>query len=150
MDLNIKEKEINGTTYYVRPFPPLEALGLLGDLQVIVSSGISKAVDEDRNNTNILDMNINLGSVIAGIGQNLKGSKLVEMAQRILHENYVSVKCADAKEPVRLDKTMFNKLFSGQLKTLFKVMYFVLEVNYADFFEDVPDLTGLLKKLQEK
>lgn len=150
MDLNIKEKEINGNMYYVRPFPPLEALGLLGDLQVIVSSGIGKAVDEDGNNTNVLDKNINVGAVIAGIGQNLKGSKLVEMAQRIVNQDYVSVKCVDADDAVRLDKKVFNNLFTGQLKTLFKVMYFVLEVNYADFFEDVPDLTGLLKKLQEK
>lgn len=148
MDLNIKEKEINGNTYYVRPFPPLDGLALWGDLQFIVTSAMGKAVDSDG--TDLLDANINLGAVIAGIGSNLKGNKLVEMAKRIIHEDYVSVKRSNMDTPVRLDKNAFNELFTGQLTTLFKLMSFVLEVNFADFLEDAPGLIGLLKKLQVK
>ena len=40
--LNIKSKTIVDYTYYVRPFPPLDALCLLGDLQAVVTSNGGK------------------------------------------------------------------------------------------------------------
>ena len=30
---------------------------------------------------------------------------------------------------------------------MIQLMYFVLEVNYADFFENLPDLSGILQEL---
>lgn len=153
-NIEIKEKQIGENKYYVRPFAPLKALELLGDLQAVLTSSFGSAIgeqeadaDKDNNPTNLLDKNIDIGSVIAGIGKNLKGPALVSFATRIIDKDYVSIMRATDETPVKFEKNISDNTFSGRLTEMFALMHFVLEVNYADFFEHIPDLTGILQEI---
>lgn len=145
-NIDIKEKEIAGNKYYVRPFQPQKALELLGDLQAVITSSFSLAAGSTDNEGEAmlaLERNIDFGAVIAGIGNNLKGAALVAFANRIIDKEYVSVQRPNDDAPVKLEKMISDNLFTGHLKDMLQLMYFVLEVNYADFFENLPDLSGI-------
>ena len=143
VDVNIKEKQIGDNIYYVRAFPPLVALGLLGDLQAVVTTSLKdndiKADEKEQNKK------IDIGKFIAGIGQNLKGETLVTFANRLLTPEYVSVKLKDEEEPQRLDKNIQGIIFTGNIKEMLDVMYFVIEVNFGDFFASM-GLGGFVMK----
>ena len=146
----VKEKKIGDNTFYVRPFPVLQALELLGDLQAVFTTGLEKfdVKDDGRKDgapKSFLEKNATIGAAIAGIGENLKGPALVGFAKRLLDSNYVSVKRAGEAEPVRLTADVYNNIFSGNLKQLIELLYFiVVDVNFADFFELVPSHIGTL------
>lgn len=154
-NVDVKEKEIGGNTYYVRPFAPFKSLELLGDLQAVITSSFGSAVgtqgegeeDGGKSITSMLEQNIDVGAIIAGIGKNLKGPALVSFANRIIDKEYVSIKRSTDESPVKFDKNISDNVFSGRLTSMFALMHFVLEVNYADFFENIPDLTGLLQEI---
>ncbi len=151
-NIDVKSKEISGNVYYVRAMPPLKALELLGDLQAVITTGMkgSGSTADSEKGKSILDRNIDFGTVIAGVGDKLRGPVLASFANRIIDGEYVSVKRSTDMEPVRVDISVFNNLFTGKLKQLFQVIYFVLEVNFADFFEDAPSLTGLVNLITKE
>lgn len=152
-NVEIKEKEIGENVYFVRPFPPQNSLELLGDLQAVVTSSLDTAVDKKddiESNTeeeSVLDRNINIGAIISGVGKNLKGPVLVNFANRIINKDFISIKRPSDETPVKLEKNISDNIFAGRLKEMIQLMYFVLEVNYADFFENLPDLSGILQEL---
>lgn len=146
-----KEKEIGGKSYKVRAMPPLKALELLGDLQAVFTTGLNgKITAEGQEAKSLIDRDINAGAIIAGIGKNLKGPALVGFAQRLINEDYVNVKEAGQEDYERVTAAKFNNIFTGNLKNMFLLMHFILEVNYGDFFESVPSLTGLVEALGTK
>lgn len=141
----LQSKVIGGHTYYVRHMPPLEALKLLGDLQKVITSSIK--VDGEYKG---LDSKINIGDIIAGIGCKLDGLTLVGFAERILRPEYVSVQKADTVETIQLDKLAQTDLFTGNIKDMLSVIWFVLEVNYKDFFDLAPkNFGGITAALQK-
>ena len=95
----------------------------------------------------MLDRNINIGAIISGVGKNLKGPVLVNFANRIINKDFISIKRPSDETPVKLEKNISDNIFAGRLKEMIQLMYFVLEVNYADFFENLPDLSGILQEL---
>ncbi|MBR2140288.1 MAG: hypothetical protein IJ963_05445 [Phascolarctobacterium sp.] len=147
--MELKSREIGSNKYYVREFPPLEALKLLGDLQAVVTSSLG-SVGIEQDDKPLLEKDINVGSVIAGIGGKLDGATLVGFADRILKKDYVSVQRESDDTPVRLDRNVFDEVFAGRVSEMLQVMYFVLEVNYSDFFGYLPSLSGVLTKLAKK
>lgn len=146
-ELNIQEKTIGDNRYYVRPFPALMALELLGDLQAVLTGAVGRSISDDVEVGSFLDKKINMGAAIAAIGQQLKGPVLVSFAQRLILEDYISVKRLGKEEPERLSKLLFNNIFQRNLKELFELVFFILEVNYSDFFDGLPDLSGVLTGL---
>lgn len=149
LNIEVKNKQIGNNTFYVRAMPPLMALNLLGDLQAVITSSVSDAV-ENNSGKELLDREINLGSIIAGIGNNLKGASLVAFAERIINDEYVSIQLQNSGEPVRFNKNLQEEVFTGRIKDMLSLMYFVLEVNYKDFFDSVPDLSGIVARLTQK
>lgn len=151
-NIEIKEKEIGENVYFVRPFPPLKSLELLGDLQAVVTSSLDAAVDkkdgvDSEEEMSVLDSNINIGAIISGIGKNLKGPALVSFANRIIDKEFVSVKRPTDETAIKLEKNISDNIFAGHLLEMLQLMHFVLEVNYADFFENLPDLSGILQEI---
>lgn len=146
-----REKEIGGMSFKVRAMPPLKALELLGDLQAVFTTGLDGSITaEGQEGKNLLDRELNAGAIIAGIGKNLKGPELVGFAQRLINEEYVNVREPGQADYERMSAAKLNNIFTGSLKNMFLLMHFVLEVNYGDFFESVPTLTGLVEALGMK
>lgn len=134
LEINVQEKQIGEYRYYARPMPPLMALSLLGDLQKVVTTSLKQESSTD----------ISVGEVIAGIGGRLDGSVLMSFAERILNKDYVSVELITerGKETFPLDKLRQEEVFTGHIKDMIEVMWFVLEVNYKDFFGLLQNLSG--------
>ena len=145
---DVKEKRIGDNVYYVRALPPLVALELLGDLQAVVTTSFNDGIQVAEEN--VMDSNINIGNMIAGIGRNLKGPALVGFTKRLLHPDYVSVKRIGDEVPVKLDWAAVDTIFTGKLSQMMGLIYFALEVNYEDFFGLIPQGSGILKLLKEQ
>lgn len=139
LEINVQKKQIGEHTFYVRPMPPLMALSLLGDLQAVVTSSL------DLNETEDGKTNVNLAAIINGIGGKLTGSTLLGFADRILNAEYVSVDVITnvGTETVKLNKLRQEEVFTGHMKDMLTLMWFVLEVNYSDFFDLLPDVSGI-------
>lgn len=139
LEINVQKKQIGEHTFYVRPMPPLMALSLLGDLQAVVTSSL------DLNETEDGKTNVNLAAIINGIGGKLTGPTLLGFADRILNAEYVSVDVITnvGTEAVKLDKLRQEEVFTGHMKDMLTLMWFVLEVNYSDFFDLLPDVSGI-------
>ena len=139
-EVNVQQKKIGENAFYVRPMPPDMALSLLGDLQAVVTGSLN-------NNMNDVDgkTDVNLGALIAGIGGKLNGPALVGFADRILNKEYVSVDVLTSRgnETVKLDIIRREEIFTGHVMDMISLMWFVLEVNYKDFFDSLPDLSGI-------
>lgn len=131
LDIPTHKTEIDGEEYYVRPLPPPLALRLLGDLQAVVTSAMKGTAGAGEQG-----VDISLGDLIAGVGGNLSGAALLGFKDRILVKEYVSVKIKTihGDEVVPLDANRQEELFTGKILSMLKLMYFVLEVNYKDFF----------------
>lgn len=136
LEINVQEREIGGHKYYARPFPPLMATDLMGDLQTVISTAATKQSDGNAD--------FSVAALVCGIGKNLNGKALVNYAERILNKNYVSVEIETNRgtDVVQLDKNMQEELFTGHIELMLQVMWFVLEVNYGDFFGWVLNLLG--------
>ena len=141
LDVPTVSREIDGEEYYVRPMPPPLALRLLGDLQAVVTGAMKGAAGVSGPNQ---EVDVSLGELIAGIGGSLSGAALLSFKDRILVREYVSVKIRTihGDEVVPLDTNRQEELFTGKILSLLKVMYFVLEVNYKDFFTSLASLFG--------
>ena len=129
--------------------PPMMALGLLGDLQSVVTGALGKSAENTEDVTN---PNINLGEMIAGIGGNLRGAELMAYADRILNKTYVSVEIVTERgtDVVPLDKNYQEEMFTGHIMNMLELMWFVLEVNYKDFFDSMPNLSGIVASIAQK
>lgn len=136
LEINVQEREIGGHKYYARPFPPLMATDLMGDLQTVLTTAASQ-----KNDGNV---DLSIAAIICGVGKNLNGKALVGFAERILNKNYVSVEIETNRgaDVVQLDKNMQEELFTGHIELMLQVMWFILEVNYGDFFGWVLNLLG--------
>lgn len=52
---------------------------------------------------------------------------------------------------MRLTADVYNNIFSGRLKQLIELLYFiVIDVNFADFFELVPSHIGSLMNIAKE
>ncbi len=150
----VKSKKIGENTYYVRPLPPLKALKLYGDLQKTVTAALKNGLipagaTEDLKES-LLDSQINIGNIIAQLGENFNGEVLEQYAERLLNEDYVSVKRKGEDEAVMLDEATMNDIFTGNILEMLKVAFFVVEVNFGDFFALIPNLSGVREMLAMK
>lgn len=146
-----KNKKIGDNVFYVCPFPPFQALELLGDIQAVVTTAMKDSISAvDKESESVLDAKINIGVIIAGFGKNLTGNVLVKFANRMIDAEYVSVMQKGEDEAVKLTEALANNLFSAKLTDMLKLLYFIIEVNYSDFFALIPDLSGLLGKSEKK
>lgn len=145
--MEIKEKQIGENTYYVRAMNPFESLKLLGDLQKVVTTSLGNAAEGDGN---FLDREVNMGAIVAGIGNKLDGETLMMFADRLIKPEYVSVRAAGEAEPTRLNKIKAEELFTGKIKDMIALMFFVIEVNYSDFFDLAQNAFGNMQALLKK
>lgn len=145
--MEIKEKMIGDNTYYVRAMNPFEALKLLGDLQRVITTSLGNAAEGEGE---FLDKEVNMGAIVAGIGNKLDGETLMMFADRLIKPEYVSVRMAGESEPSRLNKVKAEEIFTGKIKDMITLMFFIIEVNYSDFFDLAQNAFGNMQALLKK
>ena len=150
----VKNRKIGANTFYVRAFPPLQGLKLYGDLQKAITAALkggltSNGETEDMKEA-LLGAQINVGAILAQLGESFNGEVLAQFSARLLDAEYVSVKIKGEEEAIMLTEDVINELFTGKLVELLKLEKFIIEVNFGDFFALIPNLSGVREMLVSK
>lgn len=150
----VKNRKIGANTFYVRAFPPLQGLKLYGDLQKTITAALkggltSNGETEDMKEA-LLGAQINVGAILAQLGESFNGEVLAQFSERLLDAEYVSVKIKGEEEAIMLTEDVINELFTGKLVELLKLEKFIIEVNFGDFFALIPNLSGVREMLVSK
>lgn len=150
----VKNRKIGANTFYVRAFPPLQGLKLYGDLQKAITAALkggltSNGEMEDMKEA-LLGAQINVGAILAQLGESFNGEVLAQFSERLLDAEYVSVKIKGEEEAVMLTEDVINELFTGKLVDMLKLEKFIIEVNFGDFFDLIPNLSGFREMLANK
>lgn len=150
----VKNRKIGANTFYVRAFPPLQGLKLYGDLQKAITAALkggltSNGETEDMKEA-LLGAQINVGAILAQLGESFNGEVLAQFSERLLDAEYVSVKIKGEEEAIMLTEDVINELFTGKLVELLKLEKFIIEVNFGDFFDLIPNLSGVREMLVSK
>nr|DAY47999.1 MAG TPA: tail assembly chaperone protein [Caudoviricetes sp.] len=150
----VKNRKIGANTFYVRAFPPLQGLKLYGDLQKAITAALkggltSNGEMEDMKEA-LLGAQINIGAILAQLGESFNGEVLAQFSERLLDAEYVSVKIKGEDEAIMLTEDVINELFTGKLIELLKLEKFIIEVNFGDFFALIPNLSGVREMLVSK
>lgn len=150
----VKNRKIGANTFYVRAFPPLQGLKLYGDLQKAITAALkggltSNGETEDMKEA-LLGAQINVGAILAQLGESFNGEVLAQFSERLLDAEYVSVKINGEEEAIMLTEDVINELFTGKLVELLKLEKFIIEVNFGDFFALIPNLSGVREMLVSK
>lgn len=150
----VKNRKIGANTFYVRAFPPLQGLKLYGDLQKAITAALkggltSNGETEDMKEA-LLGAQINIGAILAQLGESFNGEVLAQFSERLLDAEYVSVKIKGEDEAIMLTEDVINELFTGKLIELLKLEKFIIEVNFGDFFALIPNLSGVREMLVSK
>ena len=150
----VKNRKIGANTFYVRAFPPLQGLKLYGDLQKAITAALKGGLTSDGETENVkealLGAQINIGAILAQLGESFNGEVLAQFSERLLDAEYISVKIKGEEEAVMLTEDVINELFTGKLVELLKLEKFIIEVNFGDFFALIPNLSGVREMLVSK
>jgi hypothetical protein len=150
----IKNRKIGANTFYVRAFPPLQGLKLYGDLQKAITAALKGGLTSNGETENmkeaLLGAQINIGAILAQLGESFNGEVLAQFSERLLDAEYISVKIKGEEEAVMLTEDVINELFTGKLVELLKLEKFIIEVNFGDFFALIPNLSGVREMLVSK
>lgn len=150
----VKNRKIGANTFYVRAFPPLQGLKLYGDLQKAITAALKGGLTSNGETENmkeaLLGAQINIGAILAQLGESFNGEVLAQFSERLLDAEYISVKIKGEEEAVMLTEDVINELFTGKLVELLKLEKFIIEVNFGDFFALIPNLSGFREMLANK
>lgn len=150
----VKNRKIGANTFYVRAFPPLQGLKLYGDLQKAITAALKGGLTSNGETENmkeaLLGAQINIGAILAQLGESFNGEVLAQFSERLLDAEYISVKIKGEEEAVMLTEDVINELFTGKLVELLKLEKFIIEVNFGDFFALIPNLSGVREILVSK
>lgn len=150
----VKNRKIGANTFYVRAFPPLQGLKLYGDLQKAITAALKGGLTSNGETENmkeaLLGAQINIGAILAQLGESFNGEVLAQFSERLLDAEYVSVKIKGEEEAIMLTEDVINELFTGKLVDMLKLEKFIIEVNFGDFFALIPNLSGVREMLVSK
>lgn len=150
----VKNRKIGANTFYVRAFPPLQGLKLYGDLQKAITAALKGGLTSNGETENmkeaLLGAQINIGAILAQLGESFNGEVLAQFSERLLDAEYISVKIKGEEEAIMLTEDVINELFTGKLVELLKLEKFIIEVNFGDFFALIPNLSGVREMLVNK
>lgn len=143
-----EERVINGTNYSVSQFIPTEALKYQLVLTKLIGKplagfystadlGAMKKMNEGDGEPSFLDAGIDLEAGVSQLADAIDPEKHTQFIKNMLRHvtaNGVSV------------ANQFDNIFMGKIMDIYRVLLFVIEVNYPDFFSPI---FGIVDKLQE-
>ena len=119
MALETKTKEIGGQKYVVTTFPAGRAFELLYELKDALGESFGSLLSSSAE------------SALARIGGKLNKQEAADLVLRLLELTSVGGTSEGFK------RETFDAHFAGRIGHLFRVLAFVIEVNYEDFFGEL-------------
>jgi hypothetical protein len=143
------KKTIDGIEFGVTPFPAIEALRLQATLSKLIGPSLGAALGSlSKSKGKEVDINGGmLGSSIQFLFEQLTEETFVALIKRILKNVTCLYASEEGSSPIihdfgdKFDERM-TIVFQCKLLTMYKVVGFVLEVNYPDFFGVIGTVIG--------
>lgn len=147
--MEVTKKTINGTTFYIRPFPAFKAANISGELAGIlmpVFAAIAPAFGglaqggsaEDQDAALAAAMEEDIDPYLPQIGKalsDLDGNKIEDMMRKLLVD-YKNISYDDEDgETSRLTYEDADEIFCGNIAGMYKLCYEVIKVNFGGFFD---------------
>lgn len=157
--MEVTEKKIGESTFYIKPFPAFTAANISGELVSIFTPIIGSiapifagTVD---GNVNIMDTDLDQAlPAVTNAFSGLSGEKFEMLMKKLLIVNKnISVENAEATEgQVKLlTHDLANEVFCGEVQDMYMLCFEVIKLNYKGFFKKLGarfgNLQGLLKKM---
>lgn len=126
-----RDKLINGHTYSVTQFPARHAFMLKARLAKLLGPALAEILASLNgvSKESILSADIDLSAISAALNKLL--GAVDEQSTMDLILKLLSCTRMDGKE---ITEQLFDIEFAGNLSDVYKVLAFVIEVNYGDFF----------------
>lgn len=146
--LKAREKTIDGYTISVTPFPAWIAwrlkrnlVGLIGTTLIKALQNLStKSTGKGKSKKSEYDFDlVAVGNAIEDLFDKLTEDEFEILTKRIIASTRVDNKDIS-------NDNIFNELFAANLHVVYKILLYVLEVNYGSFL----DLNGFGAVLKEK
>jgi hypothetical protein len=117
-----ESKTIDGTKYTVTLFPAGPGFQLLFELKNVLGDSMGAVLGQEAE------------SIITKIGGTLSKEEILNLVVRLLELTLVEGRV----QPI--DKAFFDSHFAGKYGHLMKVLSFVVEVNFSDFFDEIKNM----------
>ena len=130
--IETKTKQINGHAYQVTQFKARKAIHMKvkiakyfgGPISALIANGKSM-MDKDISDPEVI-------GVIARFASSLEPDVFVDMALELLGSTFRDNKMITEDE--------FDSVYANNFSELYQALYFVLIVNYKDFFLQIPTM----------
>jgi hypothetical protein len=150
--MEVTKKNINGTDFYIKPFPAMKASNISGDLTAFLAPVLTVIVpligsvndDESQEGAKgFMDIDIDryLPQIVTALSAT-DGDKVETMVRKLLvdHNN---VSYDDEKGNItRLTYEDVNEIFCGRIFDMYRLCYEVVKVNFGGFFDSIGSLFG--------
>jgi hypothetical protein len=140
----IKEKEIDGNKFYIKPFSAYTSANLIGEIGGVIApvlAGVLPLVGSDV--SDVMNMDVSAFSTALS---SLSGDKLETVLKKLLTKHQkIAVLLKDETDPVTLDDDLVNEIFCGSAQDMFILAFEVIQANFGGFFEKIGSQFGLRK-----
>lgn len=144
--LKTEKKIIDDSEYTVSQFTGREAFKIKLKLVKILAPIISSLISNfDAKGKPILDSEIDfskIGESISSLMNTMSEDEMIDFILRMLKNT--------RKDNLEITEQIFDVCFAGNLTTIYKVIYFVIQVNYPDFFQAGASIGNLTEKFQNQ
>lgn len=129
--IRTEQKVIDGSVYTATQFPARYALRLKAKLIKIFGSPLTQILfPEGKPLENILDYELKKDDIVKAIPLLFEN-----LDEKTFDSLIIEILSGVRKEGVELTANVIDLEFSGELHTLYKVIWFVIELNYGSFWK---------------
>lgn len=128
--LKTKTEIIDGYEVTGTQLPAIQAWKLKAKLLNAIGPALNNS------NSNLIDAELNETIIISAIGalaESIDPDKFINLVLEMLHGVYVSGNDLTQKMHIG-DREVFNMYMAGKMMLIYKILYFVLKLNFEDFF----------------
>jgi len=156
--MEVTEKKIGESTFYIKPFPAFTAANISGELASVITPIIGSIAPllggSEGGNVNIMDAELDQAlPAVTNAFSGLSGEKFEVLMKKLLivHKN-ISVENEEATEGEAklLTYDLANEVFCGEVQDMYLLCFEVIKLNYKGFFKKLGARFGNLQGLLEK
>ena len=155
--MEVTEKKIGDSTFYIKPFPAFVAVNisgelasvlspLLGGVAALVGNGNGEVGSEDKPK-NIMDVDVEDAlPALTSAFSSISGDKFEHLMKKLLINN----KNISVEKVKPLDYDLANEVFCGDVQDMYILCFEVIRLNFKGFFKKIGVQFGSLKELLQK
>lgn len=161
--MEVTEKKIGDSTFYIKPFPAFVAVNISGELASVLSpllGGVAALVGNSNGEVSSEDkpksiMDVDVEDALPALTSafsSISGDKFEHLMKKLLINNKnISVECEATNGEVKLlDYDLANEVFCGDVQDMYILCFEVIRLNFKGFFKKIGAQFGSLKELLQK